>query len=213
MGIREGLLVLLGRGPQHGYQLKLDFESATGSAWSLNVGQVYSTLQRLERDELVTVESEDEDGRIAYRLTLAGRDEAHAWLATPVAGRISTRDELSMKLLLAIASGAGDPQAIIDAQRQSTMVDLQDYTALRDEADAADLAWPLHLDRLALASEAQLRWLDRVERRLAAHARPGDSPDDSCLHAQDPTSAARAETRGTSPTPAPTPGTTQKDSR
>lgn len=172
MAVREGLLVLLAAGPSHGYQLKLDFERATGEAWSLNVGQVYSTLQRLERDELVEVVGEDDEGRIVHRLTLAGRDEVDAWLVGPVSRTVTNRDELSMKLLLAIAAGTGDPHRIIAIQRQSTMGDLQDYTRLRADTDPDDLAWSLHLDRLAIRSEAELRWLDRVERRLEGRPPP-----------------------------------------
>ena len=47
MAVREGLLALLANGPRHGYQLKTGFESATGGMWPLNVGQVYTTLERL----------------------------------------------------------------------------------------------------------------------------------------------------------------------
>lgn len=176
MAVREGLLVLLAAGPNHGYQLKVDFEQATGEAWSLNVGQVYSTLQRLERDGLVEVVGEDDEGRIVHRLTLAGRDEVDAWLGGPVPRTVTNRDELSMKLLLAVAAGTGDPHRIIEVQRASTMGDLQDYTRLRAETDRRDLAWMLHLDRLALRSEAELKWLDRVERHLEAARDPQVDP-------------------------------------
>lgn len=177
MGIREGLLALLAAGPNHGYQLKVDFEAATGDAWSLNVGQVYSTLQRLERDELVEVDHSDDEGRIAYRLTAAGREELADWLARPVPRKVTNRDEVSMKLLLVIAGGPGDPRRIVEVQRESTMGDLQDYTHLRSRTDPDDIAWNLHLDRLAIRSEAELRWLDRVERRLDEHDRRGTGAD------------------------------------
>jgi DNA-binding PadR family transcriptional regulator len=59
MSIRHGLLALLEEGPRYGYQLKSEFESRTGSTWPLNVGQVYTTLGRLERDGLVSPAGED----------------------------------------------------------------------------------------------------------------------------------------------------------
>jgi DNA-binding PadR family transcriptional regulator len=37
----------------HGYGLKTEYEAATADVWPLNVGQVYTTLSRLERDGLV----------------------------------------------------------------------------------------------------------------------------------------------------------------
>ena len=54
MPVREGLLALLADGPRNGYQLKVDFEAATGGVWPLNFGQVYTTLDRLARDGLVS---------------------------------------------------------------------------------------------------------------------------------------------------------------
>lgn len=199
MGIREGLLALLSSGPRHGYQLKLDFEAATGEAWTLNVGQVYTTLQRLERDGQVEADDTDDDGRIAYRLTAGGREELAGWLDRPVPRKVSNRDEVSMKLLLAIASGTGDPQRIVDVQRQSTMGDLQDYTRLRADTDPGDLAWNLHLDRLAIRSEAELRWLDRVERRLDTVARVPSAPSDlppSPVAVATPTTPSRQDDTG-----------------
>ena len=72
MAVREGLLALLGDGPRHGYQLKTAFEAATGGAWPLNVGQVYTTLDRLARDGYVDVD--ETDGQKRYTITAAGRD-------------------------------------------------------------------------------------------------------------------------------------------
>ncbi len=173
MGVREGLLVLLAEGPKHGYQLKIEFEAATGEAWPLNIGQVYTTLQRLERDERVRAVGEDDEGRIAYRLTAEGKEEISAWLHHPVERSVANRDEVSMKLLLTLASGVADPQTVIETQRQATMRSLQDYTRLRMEQDRSDIPWQLHIDRLVFRAEAELRWLDRVEERLA-----GASPED-----------------------------------
>ena len=74
MSVRFGLLALLEAGPSHGYQLKADFEARTGGVWTVNVGQVYSTLQRLERDGLITREVHAEiPPRVVYDLTPAGR--------------------------------------------------------------------------------------------------------------------------------------------
>ena len=167
MGIKEGLLTLLAEGPAHGYQLKLDFEAATGDAWPLNIGQVYTTLQRLERDGLVTLVETDDEGRVIYAITAAGREALAAWMLTPVERTVANRDDVSMKLLLAMSSGVVDPIEVIAIQRDATMAAIQDYTRLKARTDADDLAWLLHIDRLILRLlEAELRWLDRVEDRL-----------------------------------------------
>lgn len=166
MGVREGLLALLLRGPRHGYQLKLEFEQATGEVWPLNVGQIYTTLQRLERDELVEPHEEDDEGRISYALTDAGRAELTQWFREPLDRRVPRRDELTIKLLLAIAAEAADPRQVISVQRDATMTALQDYTRLKADAGDHELAWRLQLDRLIMLAEAELRWLERVEDRL-----------------------------------------------
>lgn len=173
MGVREGLLALLARGPRHGYQLKLEFEQATAEVWPVNVGQVYTTLQRLERDGLVVGGEPDDEGRVVYELTREGLDEARAWFTTPLDRSVPARDEVTIKLLLAMVAGVVDPSAVVEAQRIATLTALQDYTRLKTEASDGDVAWMLQLERLVMQAEAELRWLDRVEDRLAL---PPDRP-------------------------------------
>ena len=126
-------------GPRHGYQLKLELEAATGELWSLNVAQVYSTLQRLERDELVTSEPEDEDGRIPYRLTDRGRDVAADWLLTLEDRTSPSRHELSMKLLLAMVAGIVPVGAVVEARRARRSPRCR---TTRMKADAKPESWP-----------------------------------------------------------------------
>src|SRR5213596_215924 len=84
MSVRHALLALLSEGPKYGLQLRLEFEARTGEVWPLNVGQVYTTLQRLERDGLVESDGEGEDGpQKGFRITPEGEEELAAWLRTP----------------------------------------------------------------------------------------------------------------------------------
>ena len=87
MSVRQALLALLEQGPMYGYQLRAEFEQRTGATWPLNVGQVYTTLTRLERDGLVEGRAGDRrrGATSIYRVTDAGRDEVAAWFTTPVA--------------------------------------------------------------------------------------------------------------------------------
>ncbi|MBW3664609.1 MAG: PadR family transcriptional regulator [Actinobacteria bacterium] len=164
MSVKDGLLALLNGEAKHGYQLKVDFESSTGGAWTINIGQVYTSLQRLERDGLVEL-AEDDGERKSYRLTEAGREHLESWLLGPVDRSTDTRDEVVMKILLAASTDAGDPLAVIAAQRTATMGALQTYTRQK-ASDEGDLAWLVHLDRLILRCRAELDWLDLVEERL-----------------------------------------------
>lgn len=166
MGIREGLLALLADGRKHGYQLKLDLEAATGDAISINVGQVYSTLQRLERDGLIEGGDTDAEGREVYEITADGVRALSDWVSTPENLAAAGRDEISIKVLIALFTDGIDPAEVVESQRRATMSLLQDFTQLRARDEEQDLAWQLHLDRLMYSAEAELKWLDRVEERL-----------------------------------------------
>ncbi|WP_037607901.1 PadR family transcriptional regulator [Streptacidiphilus rugosus] len=184
MSIRHGLLALLDEGPRYGYQLRLEFESRTGSTWPLNVGQVYTTLGRLERDGLIEPDGEDAEGHVFYAITEPGRAELSSWFGTPVRRDSPPRDELAIKLAMAVTVPGVDVAAVVQAQRSHTMRALQDYTRLKagalgaagdpEPAQGKELAWLLVLDQLIFQAEAELRWLDHCETRLlrAAVQRP-----------------------------------------
>ena len=171
MSIRQSLLALLEQEPMYGYQLRAEFESRTGATWPLNVGQVYTTLGRLERDGLVEPAGDDGDGHAVYRITPSGRDEVRAWFATPVSRETPPRDELAIKLAMAVTVPGVDVRAVVQRQRSATIRALQDYTRLKAEAPEpaadGDLAWLLVLESLLFAAEAEVRWLDHCEARLA----------------------------------------------
>lgn len=162
---------MLDEGPKYGYQLRVEFEKRTGAAWPLNVGQVYATLTRLERDGLVEGMGTDAEGHLVYRATESGKVELGAWFNTPVIRTPPPRDELAIKLALAVTVPGVDVGAVIQSQRTATMSALQDYTRVKRESDVpspepADLAWSLVLDSLVFAAEAEIRWLDHCEARL-----------------------------------------------
>src|SRR4051812_5391656 len=155
----------------YGYQLRTEFERRTGATWPLNVGQVYTTLTRLERDGLVAADGADADGHVIYRVTDAGREEVATWFTTPVLRTQPPRDELAIKLALAVTVPGVDVGSVIQQQRSATIAALQDYTRLKrakadDLTDPADMAWSLVLESLVFAAEAEVRWLDHCEARL-----------------------------------------------
>jgi len=173
MSIRQGLLALLADEPRHGYQLRQEFEARTGATWPLNIGQVYTTLARLERDGLVEVTEDGDESHKVYAITSAGRAEIADWFATPVRREGRPRDELAIKLAMAASLPAVDVAEVIQGQRSDTMRARQDYTRLKTRAETGaagdDLAWAMVLDSLVFAAEAEVRWLDACEERLARH--------------------------------------------
>ncbi len=197
MSVRSGLMALLSEGEKYGAQLRTEFEARTGGTWPLNVGQVYTTLDRLVRDGLVAQASEpDAEGRIAYRLTSAGRQVLDAWWTTPVDRTNTPRDELTIKLALAVTAPGVDVPRVVQAQRTATLQHLRDLTRLKREAlgsteGAAEgpravedpIAWLLVLENLIFAAEGEARWLDHVETVIARrrprpeYADPHRTPD------------------------------------
>ena len=169
MANRHGLLALLDEGPAYGYQLKAAFEERTGGTWPLNIGQVYTTLARAERDGLVAQLDVADDGRVVYEITDAGRHEVARWFANPVRRDAPARDELTIKLAVAVTAPGVDVTAIVQTQRSETMRTLQALTRLKIDATHkpdSDTAWHLVLERLTFDAEAEARWLDHVEARL-----------------------------------------------
>ncbi|GLZ75634.1 transcriptional regulator [Actinorhabdospora filicis] len=172
MSIKYGLLALLERGEAYGYQLRAAFEESTGAAWPLNIGQVYTTLNRLERDGLVRPLGENPQGQRPYEITDAGRGALVAWFATPVSGAERPRDELAIKLALALCTPGIDVRAVVQTQRTASVRALQEYTRLKSRATGeADISWLLIIDAMIFRVEAEVRWLDHCEASLMRHQR------------------------------------------
>lgn len=171
MSVRQSLLAILDQGPCYGYQLRSEFDRRTGSTWPLNVGQIYNTLDRLERDGLVQKADADADGQIYYAITDAGSAEVASWLGSPVVRTAATRDELAIKLAIAVTLPGVDIAHVIQVQRSATFRSLQELTRTKNATNAPEsaeeLAWLLVVDSMIFSAEAEIRWLDHSETRLA----------------------------------------------
>lgn len=213
MSIRHGLLALLERGPRYGSQLRTEFESRTGSTWPLNVGQVYTTLSRLERDGMVTQDGEDTAGHALYAITDSGRTELRTWFEKPVDRTSPARDELAIKLAMAVGAPSVDIRDVIQSQRRHTVQAMQDYTRLKAQALTAvesggarerdEVAWLLVLEQLIFQTEAEARWLDHCEARLIRLSRTAAHATDTPPAAESPGAPARPA--ATAATPSTTP--------
>jgi DNA-binding PadR family transcriptional regulator len=179
MSIRHALLALLSEGPKYGLQLRQEFEARTGEVWPLNVGQVYTTLQRLERDGLVESDGDGADGpQKGFRITGDGEAELAAWLRTPPDLSSPPRDELVIKILIATRVRDVDVHAVIQAHRRYLVQLMQEWTRLKEYTADRDLGFGLAVDAELFRLDAVVRWLDAADGRIkrASLERPDGVP-------------------------------------
>ena len=164
MTVRHSLLAILDLGPCYGYQLRSEFDRRTGSTSTLNVGQIYTTLERLERDGLVRRGAADAEGHLYWEITDDGREVVADWFAAPVEPSGGVRSELAVKIAIAATLPSVDTAAIVSAQRSATSARLDALTRSRFDGTsggAEELAWTLLRDGRVIDAEAEIRWLDR----------------------------------------------------
>jgi DNA-binding PadR family transcriptional regulator len=220
MSVRHALLALLSEGPKYGLQLREEFEARTGEVWPLNVGQVYTTLQRLERDGLVESDPAESDGpQKGFRITEAGAGELADWLRTPPDLASPPRDELVMKVLVAMRVPGTDVRDVIQVHRRYLVELMQQWTRIKETEAGPDLNLALVVDAELFRLDAVVRWLDtadgRIKRAAADALDPAaaDAPDPAAADAPDPAADPAGIASTPDPTNAPgtanTPGTSQ----
>jgi len=176
MSVRHALLALVSDGPKYGLQLRSEFEVKTGEVWPLNVGQVYTTLQRLERDGLVESVGEDEPStQRSFRITPLGVEELDRWLRTPPDLSSPPRDELVIKVLVATEVPGVDVHAIVQAHRRRAVELMQEWTRIKRDANPDDVNLGLAVDAELFRLDSVVRWLDAADSRLRRSTRPARS--------------------------------------
>jgi DNA-binding PadR family transcriptional regulator len=168
LSIKHAILGLLTAGPLHGYGLKAAYEEQLVPGASLNIGQVYPALERLQQEGFVTAAQSERPERRVYTLTRAGRRELESWLRTPSRPEVDLRNEIYLKLILAWRlshekPGSIDLLAVVDAERRFVRERLRELTAARAGKDASTLPARLLLDLAVLRLNAFQQWLDRCE--------------------------------------------------
>jgi DNA-binding PadR family transcriptional regulator len=167
MSVRHSLLALLSEGPKYGFQLRQEFEASTGDVWPLNVGQVYTTLQRLERDGYAESDGVDVDERQRnFRITQKGEEELSHWLRTPPDLSEPPRDELVIKILVASRLSDVDVYDVIQVHRRYVVQLMQQWTRLKEDETHFDVTFALAVDAELFRLDAVVRWLDAADGRL-----------------------------------------------
>jgi DNA-binding PadR family transcriptional regulator len=167
VSVPHALLALLSEGSKYGLRLQNEFEARTGDVWPLNVGQVYTTLQRLERDGLVETDDEGaERSRKRYRITAKGERELAEWLHTAPDLVPPPRDELVIKVLVALQVPGIDVHEVLQVHRRHVIEVMQRYTRVKATAGEDDVALALVADAELFRLEGIVRWLDAADVRL-----------------------------------------------
>jgi DNA-binding PadR family transcriptional regulator len=182
MTVRHALLALLSEGPKYGLQLREEFEARTGEVWPLNVGQVYTTLQRLERDGLAESDDTVDDGpQKSFRITPGGAKELAGWLRTPPDLASPPRDELVMKVLVAMRVPGTDVHEVIQVHRRYLVQLMQQWTRIKEDEAQSDLNLALVVDAELFRLDAVVRWLDTADGRLKRAAADPPPPAPAAL--------------------------------
>jgi DNA-binding PadR family transcriptional regulator len=169
--VRHAILGLLAQRPRYGYELRAALVAVVGGEqnWDVKPAQIYTTFARLEQANLIVEERVEQDAgpeKRIYDITPAGRGELDKWFASGVQ-REHQRDEVYIKLMIAMASGVAEPYALLRTQRRHLYQELHDITLQRGQIDPkSELSKILLLEQAAMHLEADLRWLDMFESRL-----------------------------------------------
>jgi len=182
VSVPHALLALLSEGPKYGLQLRQEFEARTGEVWPLNVGQVYTTLQRLERAGLVESDNEDADGpQRGFRITAEGEAELAGWLRTPPDLAAPPRDELVIKILVALRVPGTEVADVIQVHRRYLVELIQQWTRIKEDSADRDLGLALAVDAELFRLDSVIRWLDAAEGRIKRESAGPPAPGPAAL--------------------------------
>ena len=176
MSVKYAMLGILAKKDLHGYELKSSFDEKVGEFWSLNYGQIYTTLDRLEKEDLVTHDRQAQDkrpDRKIYSITRKGRKELDEWLSTPVNRVRALRDEFFIKLVFMDKNDPSPVLELIEKQKALYLKQMNRLTHqkvdLKKKPKAADaLTTELLMDAGLFHAEADIKWLTLCESKIKA---------------------------------------------
>jgi DNA-binding PadR family transcriptional regulator len=170
MSVPYTLLGLLEHAPAHGYELKREYDVLFSNARPLQFGQIYATLQRLQKAGSVSLDREEPGrgpDRKRYVITPDGVSDVESWLREPVRPEPHLQTVLFTKVVLALMSGRPAAE-YLDAQRAAHLQRMRELTAVKRDGGTIEA---LLADHGLFHLEADLRWIDLTAARLGALAR------------------------------------------
>jgi DNA-binding PadR family transcriptional regulator len=168
MSAKHALLGLLLHKPAYTYQLGDRLQARLGPTWAINSGQLYQTVKRLERDELIERvggDMEARDDRHIFAITASGVEEFERWFEEITSAVRLSRRPLLVKITLAGPERLRDALEQIDAYEFECAACLKELSRTQEaittegpriRADHVLLRLALSADIFQL--EAELRW-------------------------------------------------------
>ena len=165
MSVKFGILTLLSQQKNHGYELKLELDSLLGIKGKINPGQIYTTLDRLVRDQLVSSPGLDDQERKLFKLEPKGKDELEKWLLEPVPYH-TTKEDFFFKWHCAREIRFEEEKKMLEQQREVIIKEVMELTSLKtDLIIQGDETKYLLITGMLLHLEADLNWINQVENR------------------------------------------------
>jgi DNA-binding PadR family transcriptional regulator len=176
MSVKYAMLGILAERDLHGYELKSSFDEKVGDFWSLNYGQIYTTLDRLEKEDLVTHDRQTQErrpDRKIYSITPKGKQELEDWLSTPVAKVRALRDEFFVKLVFMDKRNPAPVLELIEKQKALYLKQMNRLTHRKVELKKQQrrhdsLTTELLMDAGLFHAEADIKWLTLCESKIRA---------------------------------------------
>ncbi|RDW19683.1 PadR family transcriptional regulator [Oceanobacillus chungangensis] len=165
MSVKHGILTLLFQQQHHGYELKLELDSLLGINGKINPGQIYTTLDRLIRDNLVSSPGSDDQERKLYEIEPKGKDELEKWLLEPVP-YYTSKEGFFFKWNCARKIHFEQEKNMLEQQREMIIKEVMELTNLKTELLLqGDENKYLLITGMLLHLEADLNWIVQVENR------------------------------------------------
>lgn len=171
MSFKHAILGLLADGPLHGYELKALYQEQLVPSTELNFGQVYTTLDRLQRDGWVkhdVVSQQERPDKKVFAMTAEGRRQLESWMDTPSVVNLDMRNETCLKLMLARRLAHVDVIQVLKVEKRACLARLHELTQARARAkeDGEAVQTVLLLDLGVRRLEAFMKWLENCDEVL-----------------------------------------------
>lgn len=166
---KYAILGILNQSPMHGYEIKKEFEQSVSYIWSINIGQLYTLLKKMEGDKVIAkreVHQDNKRDKTVYEITDAGRYELQEWLSTPVLNR-QTKDEFYLKMMFLTQVDKEKARRYVDEQIKAMEKQSETYKAVEiDHGERMDKFMSLLLEASIMHFEVDIKWLKLYKDRV-----------------------------------------------